>query len=111
MSRECKGSGILTRKPSSGAIAMKPMPFQASVRVNVLLWLSFAVLASLTATPAKAPAQAAAGQPPEGPTTLPPFADISKDRVVFAYSRDLWIASREAGAVRRLTTHVGAECV
>ncbi len=92
---------------------MKPMPFRVSVRlrvrVNVLLWLSFAVLACLTATPAKAPAQSTAGQPPEGPTKLLRFADISKDRVVFAYAGDLWIASREGGAARRLTSHVGDE--
>jgi len=88
---------------------MKPMPFRLRARVNVLLWLSFAVLACLTATPAKAPAQAAAGQPPEGPTKLLRFADISKDRVVFAYAGDLWIAARDGGAARRLTSHVGDE--
>src|SRR2546426_1504168 len=92
---------------------MKPMPFRVAirlrVRVNVLLWLSFAVLACLTATPAKAPAQSTAGQPPEGPTKLLRFADISKDRVVFAYAGDLWIAARDGGAARRLTSHIGDE--
>ncbi len=84
---------------------MKPM----SIRLNVLLWLGLAALTSLTAMPAKAPAQAAADQVPQGPTKLLRFADISKDRVVFAYAGDLWIASREGGAARRLTSHVGDE--
>jgi len=65
--------------------------------------------ASLGAIPAKTPAQASADQVPEGPTKLLRFADISKDKVVFAYAGDLWIASREGGAARRLTSHVGDE--
>jgi tricorn protease len=79
---------------------MKPM----SVRLNVLLWLCLAAMACLMALPAQA-----ADQPPDGPTRLLRFADISKDRVVFAYAGDLWIASREGGAARRLTSHVGDE--
>jgi tricorn protease len=86
---------------------MKPK----SVRWNVLLWLSLAAMACLTASPAKAPAKAVAtaDETPSGPTKLLRFADISKDRVVFAYAGDLWIASREGGAARRLTSHVGDE--
>ena len=85
---------------------MKPMP----LRTHLLLWLNVAALACLVATPAKAPAQAAAAdQVPDGPTKLLRFADISKDTVVFAYAGDLWIASREGGAARRLTSHVGDE--
>src|SRR5437879_10109674 len=85
---------------------MKPMPF----RLHVLLWLSGIILACLVTIPAKAPAQAAAAdQLPEGPTKLLRFADISKDKVVFAYAGDLWIASRDGGAARRLTSHVGDE--
>jgi tricorn protease len=83
---------------------MKPM----SHGRNALLWLSLAAAPWLTALPAKAPAQPADEVPP-GPTKLLRFADISKDRVVFAYAGDLWIASREAGAARRLTSHVGDE--
>ena len=79
---------------------MKPMP----VRLNTLLWLCLVAIACLVATPARA-----ADQPPDGPTRLLRFADISKDRVVFAYAGDLWIASREGGAARRLTSHVGDE--
>jgi tricorn protease len=79
---------------------MKSMP----MRLNVLLWLSLAAVVCLTASPAKAPAQAAAGQVPEGPTKLLRFADISKDKVVFTYAGDLWIASREGGNARRLTS-------
>jgi tricorn protease len=84
---------------------MKPMP----TRVNVLLWLSLALAVCLAATPAKAPAQAAADQVPDGPTKLLRYADISKDKVVFAYAGDLWISSREGGNARRLTSHVGDE--
>ncbi len=46
---------------------------------------------------------------PAGPTKLLRYADISKDRVVFAYGGDLWIASREGGDARRLTSHDGDE--
>ena len=75
---------------------------------NAWLWLSMAAAVWLTAAPAKAPAQPAEEVPP-GPTKLLRFADISKDRVVFAYAGDLWIAAREGGAARRLTSHVGDE--
>ena len=84
---------------------MKPKSF----RLSLLLWLSVVLAASLVAIPAKAPAQAVADQVPDGPTKLLRFADISKDRVVFAYAGDLWIASREGGGARRLTSHVGDE--
>ena len=85
----------------------EPTPF----RLNLQLWLSGVILACVVATPPKAPAQAtsASEQVPEGPTRLLRFADISKDRVVFAYAGDLWIASREGGSARRLTSHVGDE--
>src|SRR5580692_2090597 len=76
-------------------------------RLNVLLWLALAAIASLTALQARA--QSAADQAPSGPTRLLRFADISKDRVVFAYAGDLWIASREGGAARRLTSAPGDE--
>jgi tricorn protease len=46
---------------------------------------------------------------PAGPTKLLRFADISKDRVVFAYAGDLWVASREGGDALRLTSHMGDE--
>src|SRR6202048_165488 len=52
---------------------------------------------------------ASTDQPPSGPTRLLRYADISKDKVVFAYAGDLWISSREGGAARRLTSHVGDE--
>src|SRR6266403_480394 len=84
----------------SGVLRMKPMP----MRLNVWLWLSLAAVACLAAMPAKT---AAADAAPEGPTRLLRYADISKDRVVFAYAGDLWISSREGGAARRLTSHVG----
>src|SRR5712672_3550872 len=84
---------------------MKPMPLHR----NLLLWLSLVLAAALVAIPTKAPAQAAADQLPEGPTKLLRFADISKDKVVFAYAGDLWISSRDGGSARRLTSHVGDE--
>jgi tricorn protease len=74
------------------------------VRLNVVLWLCLSVMGYLIASEAQA-----SDQPPEGPTKLLRFADISKDRVVFAYAGDLWIASREGGTARRLTSHVGDE--
>src|SRR5712672_1240165 len=83
---------------------MKPKPF----RPSLLLCLSAVLAATLISIPAKAPAHAA-DQVPDGPTKLLRFADISKDRVVFAYAGDLWISSREGGAARRLTSHVGDE--
>src|SRR5262249_2654628 len=77
-------------------------------RGNVVLWLTLGAAVFLTASAAKAPAKPTVGTPP-GPTKLLRFADISKDRVVFAYAGDLWIVSREGGAARRLTSHVGDE--
>src|SRR5712672_3147645 len=83
---------------------MKPKPF----RPSLLLCLSAVLAATLISIPAKAPAHAA-DQVPDGPTKLLRFADISKDRVVFAYAGDLWTSSREGGTARRLTSHVGDE--
>jgi tricorn protease len=85
---------------------MKPMPR----RLEVLLWLSLAAMACSAVSPANAPAKTGvADSVPVGPTRLLRFADISKDQVVFAYAGDLWIAAREGGAARRLTSHVGDE--
>src|SRR5271169_72799 len=81
------------------------------VRLNALLWLSLAATACSAASPAHAQSAeaATADQVPAGPTRLLRFADISKDKVVFAYAGDLWIASREGGAARRLTSAPGDE--
>ena len=81
-------------------------------RPNVFLRLAVAAMACLTAVStsfAHAQSSGATDQVPSGPTRLLRFADISKDRVVFAYAGDLWIAAREGGAARRLTSHVGDE--
>ena len=51
----------------------------------------------------------ARAQAPEGPTRLLRYADISKDKVVFSYAGDLWIAPRAGGDARRLTSHPGDE--
>ncbi len=80
-----------------------------AIRLNANLWLAFATMVCLPALPACAQSTAAADQVPPGPTRLLRFADISKDRVAFAYAGDLWISSREGGAARRLTSHVGDE--
>jgi tricorn protease len=79
------------------------------ISLGLLFWVSVVLAVALVAIPAKAPALAAADPVPDGPTKLLRFADISKDKVVFAYAGDLWIASREGGAARRLTSHVGDE--
>ncbi|MGB8473975.1 MAG: PDZ domain-containing protein [Candidatus Acidiferrum sp.] len=79
------------------------------IRLNVMLWLAVAAMLCFSALPAWAQSAAAVDQVPPGPTRLLRFADISKDKVVFAYAGDLWIASREGGSARRLTSHVGDE--
>jgi Tol biopolymer transport system component len=72
------------------------------------LWVGVAAALCLTAAPEKAPAESA-DEVPAVRTKLLRYADISRDRVVFAYGGDLWIAPREGGAARRLTSHVGDE--
>src|SRR5215468_10674123 len=83
---------------------MKPM----SHRRNALLWLSAAAALWLTALLAKALAQFFE-EVSSGSTKLLRYGDISKDKVVFAYAGDLWIAAREGGVARRLISHVGDE--
>jgi tricorn protease len=78
----------------------------ASLRLAVA---AITCLAAVSELSGYAPSAGAAEQAPAGPTRLLRFADISKDKVVFAYAGDLWIASREGGAARRLTSHVGDE--
>ena len=50
-------------------------------------------------------ATASPERPPSGPTRLLRYADISKDSVAFIYAGDLWVASRQGGAARRLTSN------
>ena len=83
---------------------MKPM----SHGRKGLLWVGVAAALWLMAAPQKAPAESA-DEVPAGPTKLLRYADISRDRVVFVYGGDLWIAPREGGAASRLTSHVGDE--
>src|SRR5215467_5094568 len=104
MARPLKWPGVLSKDQLSGRDAMKPMPRGR----NAVLCLGLAAALWMTTAPAKAPAQTA-DEVPSGPTKLLRFGDISKDRVVFAYGGDLWIASREGGAARRLTSHIGDE--
>jgi tricorn protease len=78
------------------------------LRRGALVALLTALLACLVALPA----QQAAGrldEPASALTRLLRYADISKDRVVFAYAGDLWIVSRQGGSARRLTSHGGEE--
>src|SRR5690348_18430938 len=46
-------------------------------------------------------------QLPEG--RLMRFPDIYKDKVVFSYAGDLWLASASGGEARRITTSPGLE--
>ena len=84
---------------------MKLMRF----RLSAVLCLSFAGILGLAVSPGRTQTAAQTGHVPDGPTRLLRFADISKDKVVFAYAGDLWIAARDGGAARRLTSHVGDE--
>lgn len=42
-------------------------------------------------------------------THLLRYADISKDKVVFVYAGNLWVASRQGGNAHRLTANVGGD--
>jgi tricorn protease len=74
------------------------------VRLSICLGLLLGVRSA-----AREESPSRASETPSGPTRLLRFADISKDKVVFVYAGDLWIAAREGGAARRLTSHVGDE--
>lgn len=85
-----------------------------TIRLNaMILWLLAAAMVCLPAPSTRAQSSAAADQAPRDqrafPTRLLRFADISKDNVVFVYAGNLWIAPREGGAARRLTSNVGEE--
>jgi tricorn protease len=71
---------------------------RGAIFLTLLLWVHRGA-EGLAATPAE--------QAPTGPTRLLRYADISKDKVVFSYAGDLWTASREGGAARRLTSGAG----
>jgi tricorn protease len=86
-------------------LSMKPI----LLRRAVLLALLLLVFAGAALFPAGEHAAGKAEESASGPTRLLRFADISKDRVVFAYAGDLWIASRQGGSARRLTSHIGDE--
>ena len=80
-----------------------------AIRLNAVLWLGLAAILCLPVLAAETQSGNAADQVPPGPTRLLRFADISKDKVAFAYAGDLWISSRDGGAARRLTSHLGDE--
>jgi tricorn protease len=75
----------------------------ARVFVGTLVCLAFLSSADYRIS-GQAPARE---QPPSGPTRLLRYADISKDKVVFSYAGDLWVAPRQGGAARRLTSGAG----
>jgi tricorn protease len=77
-------------------------------RLSALVLLSFVLLVCWPVSRVDSQSTAV-DQVPSGPTRLLRYADISKDKVVFAYAGDLWIAPREGGSARRLTSHVGDE--
>ncbi len=37
------------------------------------------------------------------------FPDVSKDKIVFSYGGDLWLAARDGGVAHRITSHPGQE--
>ncbi len=76
---------------------------------RTLLALLPVIFACVVLLPARERAAARPEESATGPTRLLRYADISKDRVVFAYAGDLWIASRQGGDARRLTSHIGDE--
>lgn len=80
-----------------------------AIRLNAVLWLGLAAILCLPVLAAETQSGNAADHVPPGPTRLLRFADISKDKVAFAYAGDLWISSRDGGAARRLTSHLGDE--
>ena len=71
------------------------------MRISVHVCMCAAILPGL--------GKVARAQAPEGPTRLLRYADISKDKVVFSYAGDIWIAPRAGGDARRLTSHPGDE--
>ena len=79
------------------------------VRLTQILWLGLVIICFLATPITQSSAESSASAQPSGPTHLLRYADISRDQVVFSYAGDLWIASREGGAARRLTSHVGDE--
>jgi len=62
----------------------------------------FALILGLLAWAADAPAQSE-------PTRLLRQPDISADQLVFVYAGDLWLADRDGGDARRLTSHPAEE--
>jgi tricorn protease len=77
------------------------------VRVGVCASIGLALLLGVRSGVRGEAAVAEPERPPAGPTRLLRYADISKDAVVFSYAGDLWTASRQGGAARRLTTGPG----
>ena len=73
-------------------------------RCNVFYVLVLAAMIGQGSSPAHA---AAPERGADSPTRLLRYADISMDKVVFAYAGDLWVSDRAGGAARRLTSHVG----
>ena len=64
---------------------------------SLLVVLGFAIFVSI----------ASSQEMPEG--RLMRFPDVSKDKIAFSYGGDLWLASREGGVARRITSHPGQE--
>ncbi len=81
---------------------MSKLLIRAGVCASICLGLLLCVHSAV-----QGEAAVAAEQTPAGPTRLLRYADISKDAVVFSYAGDLWTASRQGGAARRLTSGAG----
>ncbi|MEM9293145.1 MAG: PDZ domain-containing protein [Acidobacteriota bacterium] len=77
------------------------MPRASRLKPHFLIALCIALLAMWS------PSEAAAVNPSD--TRLVGDPAISESHVVFVYDGDLWVASREGGSARRLTSDVGDE--
>jgi tricorn protease len=66
---------------------------------RLVKWLTFCLLISVSSVVAQ---EATEGR-------LMRFPDVYKDKIVFSYGGDLWLASTSGGEARRITSHPGLE--
>ncbi len=67
--------------------------------IRLAKWLTFSLLLSVSTVVAQ---EATEGR-------LMRFPDVYKDKIVFSYGGDLWLASTSGGEARRITSHPGLE--
>ncbi len=81
-------------------------------RRGLTLLLLFATLGTARgaeSTPLPSPSSSPSAAAPAGPPLLLRSPTVSRTQLVFCYAGDLWIADRDGGNARRLTTAVGEE--